>query len=177
MMDIKITSDETISDIKLIENKIHFDTRGSLSKIFFQQISESLSFSINEVFYSTNLKNVIRGIHFQNKIEELKKIITCVDGEILDFFIDLRPTSKTFGMYSSVNISSENGLSVYIPEGFGHGFSVLSQSATVLYLQSGNYNILAEEGINPLSIEFDWQVKNPILSTRDLNHPDYKFPI
>ena len=75
--------------------------------------------------------------------------------------------SPTYGQFDSVIISEENNLSVFIPYGFGHGFSVLSKEATVLYLQQGTYDKSQEETINPLGIQFDWKVSNPILSEKD----------
>ena len=171
-MVLNINCVKDIPEVKTIQNSISRDERGYFNKMYFKELSQNLNFFIDEVFYSVNKKNVIRGIHYQNEEEELEKIITCVDGEVLDFFIDLRKSSKNYGKHSSITLSSDNKSSVYIPKGFGHGFSVLSENATVLYLQSGNYNADAERGVNPLSVDFDWQVDVPIMSQRDLSHPD-----
>ena len=116
---------------------------------------------------------MIRGIHFQKNPHILGKIINCIHGEILDFFIDLRKDSETYGKFSSELLSEENNISLLVPEGFGHGFSVISETATVLYLQSGNYSQDHESGINPLSLDFDWHVDNPTISERDLSHNNF----
>jgi len=176
-MVLKISSNKLLKDVKIIENDKFFDKRGFFTKFFHKEIRESLGFNINEIFYSENYHGVIRGIHYQKKDEKLGKIIKCVTGEVLDFFIDLRKNSKTFGHYSSQVISEENNLSVFVPEGFGHGFSVLSDQATVIYLQSGEYNPKMEGGIHPLSIDFDWEVESPIISDRDNNHPNFNLDI
>lgn len=173
-MEKNIISDKILSDVKIVKNLNKIDNRGSFLKFYSEEIKKNLNMNVTEVFYSKNKQNVIRGIHFQRYPGDLAKIIKCLDGLILDFFIDLRKDSKTFGEFSSVELSSENNLSVYIPKGFGHGFSVLSQTATVLYLQSGEYNTELEGGINPLSIDFNWRVENPIISERDSSHPNFQ---
>ena len=155
-MSLIIKNDNLLKDIKFIENEKFFDERGFFSKIFHKDIKKNLKINIDEIFYSVNKKGVIRGIHYQKKDKQLGKIIGGLDGELLDFFIDLR-----------------NNISIFVPEGFGHGFSVLSKSATVIYLQSGDYDPKYEGGINPLSIDFDWNVADPILSERDSNHPSF----
>lgn len=172
-MEFDKQKNETFPDIKIFKNALREDNRGYFKKVYSKEFSESLSFKVNEVYFSKNKKDVVRGIHYQNKDAGLAKIIKCVSGEILDFFIDLRLGSSTYGQYSSQIISEKNCLSILIPYGFGHGFSVLSEEATVLYIQDGDYNPEAELGINPLSIEFDWLVKKPIVSDRDLNLPNF----
>jgi len=170
----RIHSDEILNEVKIVENLNNIDNRGFFLKFYSREIKDNLNMDVTEVFYSRNKQNVIRGVHFQKSPGDLAKIIKCLDGLILDFFIDLRKDSKTFGKFSSIELSSENNLSIYIPEGFGHGFSVLSQSATVIYLQSGEYNTELEGGINPLSIDFNWRVENPIISERDRSHPSFQ---
>jgi dTDP-4-dehydrorhamnose 3,5-epimerase len=91
----------------------------------------------------------------------------------MDVFIDLRKNSKTYGMFEALKLSSKNNLGILIPEGFGHGYSVLSDSATVLYCQSGNYDADLESGINPLSIEVDWGIENPIISEKDKSYKNF----
>tara|TARA_S200000501_G_scaffold348976_1_gene364688 strand:+ start:353 stop:898 length:546 start_codon:yes stop_codon:yes gene_type:complete len=172
-MSLIIKNDNLLKDIKVIENEKFFDERGFFSKIFHKEIKKNLKINIDEIFYSVNKKGVIRGIHYQKKDKQLGKIVGCLDGEILDFFIDLRKDSETYGKFSSEIINSKNNISIFVPEGFGHGFSVLSKSATVIYLQSGDYDPKHEGGINPLSIDFDWNVDDPILSERDSNHPRF----
>ena len=173
-MENNIHSDEILSNVKIVENLNKIDNRGSFLKFYSNEIKENFNIDVTEVFYSKNKQNVIRGVHFQRPPGDLAKIIKCIDGLILDFFIDLRKDSETFGKFSSIELSSENNLSLYIPKGFGHGFSVLSQTATVLYLQSGEYNTVLEGGINPLSIDFNWRVENPIISERDSSHPNFQ---
>ena len=118
-MVLKISSNKLLKDVKIIENDKFYDKRGFFTKFFHKEIREALGFNINEIFYSENHHGVIRGIHYQKKDEKLGKIIKCITGEVLDFFIDLRKNSKTYGHYSSQVVSEENNLSVFVPEGFG----------------------------------------------------------
>jgi len=171
---MNIYNDNVLNSVKLIENFDFFDSRGSFSKIYNKDLKQILNFEISEVFYSSNKKNVIRGIHYQTGKNQLAKLVKCIDGEILDFFIDLREDSKTFGQYSSHILSRESNKTVYIPKGHGHGFSVLSEQATILYIQDGDYNSSSEYGISPLSVDFDWNVNNPVISEKDLKLPTYE---
>jgi len=172
-MTINLQNDDVFDEIKLFTNKNKEDTRGLFLKSFYKEVRDSLNFTIDEVFHSINKEGVIRGIHFQKNFSPISKIVTCLDGEILDFYIDLRKESHTFGLFSSKILSNESNNSIFIPQGFGHGFSVLSPKATVLYLQSGDYNLAAEGGLNVMSLEFNWNVNNPIISERDRSHPDF----
>ena len=94
-MSLIIKNDNLLKDIKVIENEKFFDERGFFSKIFHKEIKKNLKINIDEIFYSVNKKGVIRGIHYQKKDKQLGKIVGCLDGEILDFFIDLRKDSET----------------------------------------------------------------------------------
>ncbi len=159
-----------LNEVKFIRNTLSSDSRGLFSKLYNKEIISG--FQVSEVFYSYSVKNTIRGVHLQKKPNELKKIVTCIEGEVLDFFIDLRKGSKTYGVYDSIKLSDKI-TSVYIPKGFGHGFSVLSQTATVMYIQDGDYNSENEIGINPLSFEFNWKIDKPIISNRDSSLPAF----
>jgi dTDP-4-dehydrorhamnose 3,5-epimerase len=106
-------------------------------------------------------------MHFQTKPHELKKIIYCVEGEILDVFLDVRFASKTFGQFGSIKLKEGEAKSIFIPNGFAHGYATISNNSKVVYLQSGNYMPDYEYTINPMSIEFDWLVNEPTMSKKD----------
>ena len=154
-------------EVKIYKGKIFEDNRGFFSKPFYGElISKEFSHSY-EVLISKSKKNVIRGLHFQTPPHSVSKIVYCVDGSIKDVFIDLRKGSSTYGMFDHVYLDSVEPLSVFIPEGFGHGFSVLSDTATVLYLQSGEFNEESDSGIYYDSAGIDWEIQNPIISEKD----------
>ena len=96
-----------------------------------------------------------------------------------DVFVDLRKKSTTFGKYDHIHLNEENPVSVLVPKGFAHGFSVLSEKATVIYLQSGKFNEESDYGISYNSLNIDWEVENPIISDKDyglVNFPDFDSP-
>lgn len=161
---------EDFNEIKVIKFTLNDDDRGSFRKIYESSEIKSEIGNLDEVYYSTSHKNAIRGIHLQKNPFQLSKLVTCIEGEINDLFIDLRIESKNYKKFQSLKI--DNKTAVIIPHGFGHGFSVLSPKATVMYCQNGVFNEESEIGINPLSLNFDWKVSNPLLSDKDKSFPN-----
>lgn len=171
-MDIKNFSNQ-FPDIKLLDFSGFNDERGEFLKIYESKKLNDFIPNIDEFYFSTSKKNVIRGIHYQKEPHVLTKIVFCKNGEILDFFIDLRKGSKTFGEFDSVYLSDKKKQAILIPSGFGHGFASLKENTTILYLQKGIYSPKYEYGINPLSLNFDWGVSEPIISKKDYDLPDF----
>ena len=101
------------------------------------------------------------------------KLVRCIQGEILDVIIDIRTDSPTFGQYLSLKLNQENKKLVWIPHGLAHGFSVLSDTAEIIYKVTDFYSPQDEAGIrwNDPDLAIDWQVKNPQLSKRDQDLP------
>lgn len=177
-MDLIRTS-EIFSEIKIFKGKLISDSRGQFSKPFYGDPLVNQFGNLSEVIYSKSKQNVIRGLHFQEPPEGVSKFVHCLDGEIKDVFVDLRKSSQTYGQFDSIKLKSEAPISVFIPEGFGHGFSVISKSATVLYLQSKPFSAHHDAGVNINSFDIDWEVKNPIISDKDyglVNFPDFDSP-
>ena len=163
LMKIKSTK---FKDLKVIFSKVHKDTRGSFREIFKKKFFKSKNFVFTCV--SKSKKNVLRGMHLQTRNGQ-GKYLTVLKGEILDVCIDLRKNSKTFGKHFVINISDRNGISVYIPPGFAHGFLGL-KSENIISYHCTNYRSKKHEiGINwnDGDIKIKWPIKNPILSKRD----------
>ena len=158
---------EELSDIKICSGVYFNDKRGSLKKAIHGDEIDKLMPNIREVLCTTSQKNVIRGLHYQDNPYQVKKFITCIKGEILDVFVDIRKDSETFGEHGVQKLTENDSLSVLIPEGFAHGFATLSKSSVVVYLQSENFRPEFDRSINPLSLEIDWRVSNPIISEKD----------
>ena len=149
----------------VIKRSTHFDNRGFLRELF-----EQKKFSKKFVFdyFSVSKKNVIRGLHLQLKNPQTK-IISVISGKIFDVVLDCRKDSKTFGKHFSIYISSKDNTSLYIPEGFAHGFCSLAND-TILHYKNSNYRHKKyETGIlwNDISLKIRWPVKKPILSLKD----------
>ena len=107
--------------------------------MFGDELSNTME-SIKEVICSSSNKDVVRGLHFQKKPNEIEKFVTCIKGRIIDVFLDIRKGSDNYGQYGMVELSESDNKAIFIPKGFAHGYGVLSEVATVIYLQSGNYN-------------------------------------
>ena len=125
--------------------------------------------------HSKSTKGVIRGLHFQKDPREQSKLVRCIRGEVFDVAVDLRPKSDTFAKWYGILLSEQNKKMLYIPKGFAHGFSTLSEEAEVLYKVDEFYSREDERGIvyNDPKIAVDWKVSNPILSSKDKALPKF----
>jgi dTDP-4-dehydrorhamnose 3,5-epimerase len=161
-----------ISDVLIIEPRIFGDDRG----FFFESYNEK-SFAektgISPKFvqdnHSLSTKNVLRGLHYQIK-ETQGKLVRVISGEVLDIAVDIRRSSPTFGQWASCLLSGENKRQFWVPEGFAHGFVVLSDSAEFLYKTTNYYAPQYDRVIlwNDPDLGVDWQLKGePILSDKD----------
>lgn len=161
--------------VLLVKAEIHRDERGSLFKAYSKSdlSKNEIEIDISEVLYSTSRLNVIRGMHFQFPPYEQAKLISVVKGKITDVLLDIRSDSKSYGKFVSVELSEYDGLAVYIPKGIAHGFVSRVDYSTVLYMIAGTYSPLNEAGIRYDSFGFEWEVDEPILSSRDLAFPDF----
>ena len=131
----------------------HEDSRGHFQESF--KLSSlkkelGLGFEVKQVNQSTSAKGVIRGIHFADNPPGQAKYVSCLKGSIWDVVVDLRTGSPTFGNWEGDEVSAENGKSVLIAEGLGHGFLSLQEGSVVSYLCSDEYNPKTERQINPL---------------------------
>ena len=122
-----------------------------------------------------SVKNVLRGLHYQNEPSPQTKLIRALEGTIWDVVVDLRPGSETFGQWYGVELSAENKRQFLIPRGFAHGYSVLSDTAEVFYKCDNIYNKAAEGGLrfNDPALNIDWKINldNAIVSEKDLVQP------
>ena len=151
---------------KVIKQKKHGDNRGYLRETFRKKIIkwDNLIFD----YCTTSKKNVLRGFHFQHKFQQAK-FVSVLKGKILDCVVDLRKKSKTFGKSFSIILSEKNSTSLYIPEGFAHGFACLSNFCTVYYKCTNYRDKESEVTIkwNDKDLKIDWPIKKPILSKKD----------
>lgn len=165
-MELKSFS-EKFSDIKIVKGKYFVDERGSLKKTLHGDSLEKLMPHVREVLCTTSVINTVRGMHFQESPYEISKFITCIKGEILDVFIDIRKESKTYGEYSTLRLTENDDLALFIPKGFAHGYSTITSTSTVVYLQSGDYMQSHDRSIHPESFGVDWKVDSVLLSEKD----------
>ena len=152
------------------------DPRGSFFESFNQATfeNEGLHYSWVQDNQSTSCYGVVRGLHFQNPPQAQAKLVRVLSGKIWDVAVDIRKGSPSFGKYFGIELSTENNLQLLIPEGFAHGFSVLSKEATVLYKCNRLYSKASESGImyNDPTLNIDWKLHSHemILSEKDKNN-------
>lgn len=165
-----------IEGLKVIESTMFGDERGYFMETF--QRNEfalaGLPVDYAQDNQSKSKRGVLRGLHFQKKYPQ-GKLVRVVLGEVYDVGVDLRQGSSTYGKHYGLMLSAENKLQFYVPEGFAHGFLVLSETAVLIYKCTRFYDPADEGGIiwNDPGIGVDWPLDgiSPILSDRDLQWP------
>jgi dTDP-4-dehydrorhamnose 3,5-epimerase len=149
----------------IIENKAFNDKRGYLKELLKEQkLKKKFPFTV----MSFSKKNVIRGLHLQKKNTQ-GKFISVLKGKIFDVAVDLRRKSKTYKKYFSIILSEKNSKSLYVPEGFAHGFCCLDKENYVIYSCTKYRNKKSEVGLkyNDKDLNINWPIKKPILSKKD----------
>jgi len=154
----------------IIESEVYTDSRGHFMETFHQK--KYADFGISRPFvqdnYSHSRKGTLRGLHYQLKNPQ-GKLVYVTTGSIYDVAVDIRRGSPTFGRWAGINLSSENRRQLFIPEGFAHGFCVLSDTADFFYKCTDFYVPGDDHGIlwSDPEIGIDWPVQDPILSEKD----------
>lgn len=166
-----------LEGVVIIEPQVFFDDRGYFFESFSQQrFNEQVApITFVQDNESKSSYGVLRGLHFQKPPFAQSKLVRVVKGKVLDVAVDLRKGSPTFGQYESVVLSEENKRQFFIPQGFAHGFAVLSEEAIFQY-KCDNYYAPQSEGSvrwNDPTIAIDWQLpeKEIILSAKDEKAP------
>jgi len=152
-------------DLLVIKKDTYFDNRGYFRELFLNKLlKKKFVFDV----MSLSKKNVLRGLHLQIKKPQ-GKLITVLRGEIFDISLDCRIRSKTFGKYFSIKLSEKNNVSIYIPEGFAHGFVSLSNNSVVHYKCTNYRDKKSETGIlwNDRDLKIKWPKKKFIISQKD----------
>ena len=173
---MKITKTE-IEGVVILEPRIFADSRG----YFFEAFTErDFAEQVGPVHFvqqneAKSSYGVVRGLHFQLPPNAQSKLVRVVRGKVLDIAVDIRKSSPTFGKHVAVELSADNHRQVFIPRGFAHGYSVLSEEAVVEY-KCDNYYAPESEGAiawNDIDLAIDWQIptEKVILSEKDKHHP------
>ena len=167
-----------IPEIILVESKAFSDDRGSFLEIFKESVfaSNGIDTRFVQDNFSHSVKGVLRGLHYQKNPKAQAKLITVLRGEIFDVAVDIRKDSSTYGKWVGEILSENDHKLLYIPEGFAHGFCVLSEEADVLYKVSQEYSPEDENGIiwNDPEINITWPIDKPILQEKDSRLPVLK---
>lgn len=161
-----------------IQPQVFRDSRGYFFESFNQGKFEELtgqSGAFVQDNQSASSYGVIRGLHFQKGEAAQAKLVRVIEGTVLDVAVDIREESPTYGQWVAVELSAENNLQLYVPRGFAHGFSVLSETAVFVYKCDNVYNKSAEGGIiyNDPTLNIDWGIPE---SERSLSEKDLLLP-
>ncbi|MEO9870188.1 dTDP-4-dehydrorhamnose 3,5-epimerase [Ekhidna sp.] len=167
-----------LKDCWILEPDVFEDERGYFYEGFniekFKKAT-GLDFDVKQINQSRSSKGVLRGLHFQRGDRAQAKLVSCIEGEVLDVAVDLRKNSPDFGIYSIVRLSAHNKKHFYIPKGMAHGFLVLTDYAKLMYQVDELYSKEHDSGIifNDPDIKISWGLSEDqiILSERDKNLP------
>ena len=172
-------SDCFIEGLKVIEPAVFPDSRG----YFFEAYSsaklavQGINFDFVQDNQSRSSYGVIRGLHFQIPPYAQTKLVRVLEGSIIDVAVDIRSGSSTYGQHFAIELSAENRKQLLIPAGFAHGFSVLTEFATLLYKCDQFYSKESERGIlyNDVNLNIDWKVPvdTAIVSEKDQHLPAF----
>ena len=165
--------DTNFKGLKIIQQKKHGDYRGNLRETYIKKIIKWNDLIFD--YATTSKKNVLRGFHFQSKFQQVK-FVSVLKGKILDYVVDLRKKSKTFGKSFSIVLSENNCKSLYIPEGFAHAYYSFSKVNVIYYKLSNYYHPEYQDGIlwNDKSLKFRWPTKKPIIAKRDTKWKNFE---
>jgi dTDP-4-dehydrorhamnose 3,5-epimerase len=164
-----------IPEVIIVEAQAFPDERG-----FFMESFKESNFIANGIHtkfvqdnHSHSIKRVLRGLHYQKNPKAQAKLVMVVRGEIFDVAVDIRKGSPTYGKWVGETISEKNHKLFYVPEGFAHGFCVLSDEADVIYKVNQEYSAENDRGIlwNDPKINVKWPLDNLIVSDKDKQHP------
>ena len=174
-------TETSIPDVWIIEPVVYKDSRGYFMEVFKQTVFEQ---HIGNVHFlqeneSCSTKGVLRGLHYQTAPFAQAKLVRVIQGTVLDVAVDIRQGSPTFGQHVAVELSAENRRQLFIPQGFAHGFYVISDDVIFTYKVDNPYNPDAERGIhyNDPSICINWNIKPDvklIISDKDQKLPPLK---
>ena len=167
----------SLSGAYLVQLEPRIDARGTFARAFCARefAAQGLTASFMQANISTNLKaGTVRGLHFQNAPHREAKLVQCVKGSISDVVVDIREESATYLRWTGVELSDSNGVMIYVPEGFAHGYQTLSDGANVLYLVSEFYTPEVEGGLrcNDPKLGIKWP-----LAVSDISEKDGRWPL
>ena len=167
-----------IKDLLVIKPDVFADERGYFFESYNKErfLEHGLDMTFVQDNESQSMKGVLRGLHFQKPPFAQAKLVRILRGAALDFAVDIRKGSPTYGQYYSVLLTADNFRQFYIPAGFAHGFSALEDNTIFFYKCSNFYNKASEGSIrfDDPDLNIDWQVEHPLTSEKDTEGPYLK---
>lgn len=173
-----IFKETTLKDAFVIELQKREDERGFFARTFCRD--EFAAHGLNTIYPQCNMslskdKFTLRGFHYQIDGAEEAKVVRCIRGALLDVIIDVRKGSPSYGQHLAVELTADNYVALYVPEGFAHSFITLEENTEAFYMVSAMYTPGKERGIrwNDPAFGVKWPTDQPIVSEKDANWPDY----
>ncbi len=168
----------TLQDARLVEFERKGDDRGFFARVYCEREfgAEGLAKRFVQINHSMNLrKGTLRGMHYQLAPSADAKVVRCLKGALWDCIADLRPDSPSFGKWFGAELNDENGLMMYVPQGFAHAFLTLTDNTELLYLVSNFYDPSAERGMrfDDPWLGVEWPFEPTVISDKDRKWPNY----
>jgi dTDP-4-dehydrorhamnose 3,5-epimerase len=169
-----------IPDLLVYEPKVFEDSRGYFFESYNEQtfLAEGITIKFVQDNQAKSSYGVLRGLHYQLNPHAQTKLVRALSGTILDIAVDIRLGSPTYGKAFTIELSAENKKQLLVPQGFAHGYSVLSETAEVMYKCDSFYNKQAEGGIlyNDTTLNIDWQIplEKAVVSEKDIHLPSFE---
>lgn len=168
-----------IPEVLIFEPRVFGDARGFFfesfsSKVFDEAVGRKVAFVQDN--HSQSQKGVLRGLHYQLDPHSQGKLVRCIEGEVFDVAVDIRRSSPTFGKWVGAVLSAENKRQLWIPEGFAHGFLVISDMAEFVYKTTNYYHPESDRGLiwNDSDLQIAWPLEEePLLSAKDEKQPAF----
>ena len=169
-------NETNIAGLFLIEALRFEDLRGELIKPFnFDQYSKlDVNLDFKETWFTKSKKDVIRAMHLQIEEMACEKLVSVINGSVVDVVLDLRSNSETYGNYFEIELNDKSPKALYIPQGCAHGYRVLENNTITMYKATKVHSAKHDLGIKWDSFGYDWKIKDPILSDKDLNLIEFK---
>lgn len=168
-----------ISGAFILEPEPIVDERGLFARTWCERefAEHGISMTIRQCSISVNrYRGTMRGMHYQDPPYAEQRVVRCTSGAIYDVIVDLRPSSRSFRRWVSVEMSQENRRMVYVPEGCAHGFVTLVDDVEVFYQMSALFSVEHTRGVrwNDPAFAIEWPIEVTMISDRDRNHPDFR---
>ena len=166
---------QAIADVVLVRPTRHADHRGYFEETYRRSAFADAGIAAEFVQdnFARSSRNVLRGLHFQLPPAAQGKLVSVASGRIFDVAVDLRAASPTFGRWVGCTLDAEQRTLLWVPEGFAHGYVVLSETADVVYKVTAEYAAQLDRGVrwNDPAIGIEWPVRDPIVSEKDRAQP------
>lgn len=162
-----------IKDLHVFEGKKFSDDRGSLVKPV-SLVKQNIKFNLVETWFTLSKINVIRGMHMQVEPFPINKLVSVIQGKLVDVVIDCRFHSPSYGIFEEFILDGDDSKLLYIPAGCAHGYKVLEENTITMYMSDNIHHGPSDVGFKYDSFGYNWKIDKPIISEKDRTLPDFE---